>query len=151
VINRSASVHRHRAVERRGLARRSSRGQVDADVRSSDRTGAAATDRVGDPAFWAAVRALPERQMACVALHYLEDRSVAEIAEVLDCKAATVKVHLHRARQALAQRLGALEPADAATPAAPAAAADDADRSGPDAWARPEPARPTPDRGEEDR
>jgi RNA polymerase sigma factor (sigma-70 family) len=151
VINRSASVHRHRAVERRGLARWSSRGQVDADVRSSDRTGSAATDRVGDPAFWAAVRALPERQMACVTLHYLEDRSVAEIAEVLDCKAATVKVHLHRARQSLAERLGALEPGASGAPDAPDTPAEppaDGDHA---AWARPEPARPTPDRGEEDR
>jgi len=40
-----------------------------------------------------------------VALHYLEDRPVAEIAEILDMKAATVKVHLHRGRLALARRL----------------------------------------------
>lgn len=105
VINRSASFHRSRAAEQRGLERWSARAVTDADATGADRTGDSATDQVGDPAFWAAVRSLPERQMACVALHYLEDRSVAEIAEVLDSRPATVKVHLHRGRLALAQRL----------------------------------------------
>ncbi len=41
-------------------------------------------------------------------LHYLEDRSVAEIAEVLDTAESTVKVHLHRGRKALAERLAAV-------------------------------------------
>lgn len=108
VVNRAASVHRHRAVERRGLARWTARRSTEEDRSHADRTGDAATERVGDPAFWAAVRSLPERQAAAVALHYLEDRPVAEIAEVLDCSPSTVKVHLHRGRTALAQRLGAL-------------------------------------------
>lgn len=55
--------------------------------------------------FWSALRALPERQAQAVALHYLEDRSVAEIAEVLGIAANTVKVHLHRGRLALAETL----------------------------------------------
>ena len=42
-----------------------------------------------------------------MALYYLEDASVAEIAAVMDCAENTVKVHLHRGRQALAARLGA--------------------------------------------
>lgn len=106
VVNRSASHHRHRSVEDRGLARLDAREGAGA---GSDPTGDGAAERIGDPAFWAAVRALPERQAACVALHYLEDRSVAEIAEVLDCRAATVKVHLHRGRTALARSLAALD------------------------------------------
>lgn len=56
-------------------------------------------------AFWVAVRQLPRRQAQVVALHYLEDRSVEEIAGVLDCAPNTVKVHLHRARRTLAERL----------------------------------------------
>jgi RNA polymerase sigma-70 factor (sigma-E family) len=56
--------------------------------------------------FWAAVRALPRRQAQSLALHYLEDRPVAEIAEILGCAENTVKVHLHRGRLALADRLG---------------------------------------------
>jgi len=61
---------------------------------------------VEDPEFWAAVRHLPRRQAQCVALRYLEDRSLADIASVLDIAEATVRVHLHRARQALAVTLG---------------------------------------------
>ena len=108
VINRAASHHRHRRVEQRGLARWSSRTQISDDNTTTDRTGDRATDAVGDPAFWAAVRNLPDRQRHCVVLHYLEDRSVAEIAEVLDTAESTVKVHLHRGRKALAERLAAV-------------------------------------------
>lgn len=137
VINRSASYHRSRAVEQRGLERWSSRADADQDGRGTDRTGELATDQVGDPAFWAAVRSLPERQMACVALHYLEDRSVAEIADVLDSRPATVKVHLHRGRLALAERLRS----GGATP----------DRAAQHATQPPPDDRPLDDRGEEAR
>lgn len=56
--------------------------------------------------FWREVRRLPDRQARAVALHYLEDRSVAEIAEILECAENTVKVHLHKGRAKLATRLG---------------------------------------------
>lgn len=105
LINRSASDHRRRGVESRGLARWSARTDRDTDEPGADRTGDAAAGRVDDPEFWAAVRRLPTRQAECVALHYLEDRSVADIAEVLGCRPATVKVHLHRGRTALAAQL----------------------------------------------
>jgi len=59
--------------------------------------------------FWREVRRLPRRQAQAVALFYLEETSVAEIAEVLGCAESTVKVHLHRGRQALAKRLHAEE------------------------------------------
>ena len=58
-------------------------------------------------AFWSAVRSLPERQSQIVALHYLEDRPVDEIADVLDVSPGTVKTQLHRARATLATRLNA--------------------------------------------
>jgi RNA polymerase sigma-70 factor (ECF subfamily) len=57
-------------------------------------------------AFWSNVRRLPKRQAQVIALHYLEDRSVADIAEILECAPNTVKVHLHKGRQKLAERLG---------------------------------------------
>ncbi len=60
---------------------------------------------MADPAFWDAVRRLPRRQAQCVALHYLEDRSVADIARVLGIGEATVRVHLHRGRSTLAAAL----------------------------------------------
>ena len=56
--------------------------------------------------FWGAVRSLPKRQAQAVALHYLEDRPVAEIAEILECTESTVKVHLFKGRRRLAGRLG---------------------------------------------
>ncbi len=55
--------------------------------------------------IWAAVRSLPRNQRAAVALHFLEDRSIAEIADVLDISPSTARVHLHRARQTLHDRL----------------------------------------------
>jgi RNA polymerase sigma-70 factor (ECF subfamily) len=64
-----------------------------------------------DERFWHEVRALPSRQAQCVALHYLEDRPVVEIAEILGCSSSTVKVHLHRGRLALAERLHLIEDA----------------------------------------
>ena len=105
VINRSASYHRNKAAERRGLERWSGHAAPALDGPDADRTGDRVVDQVGDPAFWDAVRSLPARQLECVVLHYLEDRSVADIAEVLDCRPATVKVHLHRGRLALAEKL----------------------------------------------
>ena len=55
--------------------------------------------------FWAAVRALPRRQAQAIALHYLEDRPVAEIAEILGTAEGTVKKHLHEGRLGVIRRL----------------------------------------------
>ena len=55
--------------------------------------------------FWKQVRRLPTKQAQAVALHYLEDMSVNDIADVLDCSPNTVKVHLHKGRRTLAERL----------------------------------------------
>jgi RNA polymerase sigma-70 factor (sigma-E family) len=55
--------------------------------------------------FWAQVRRLPKRQAQTIALHYLEDLPIADIADVLDCSPNTVKVHLHKGRKTLATRL----------------------------------------------
>jgi RNA polymerase sigma-70 factor, ECF subfamily len=58
-----------------------------------------------DLEFWRAVRSLPRRQSQVIALRYLEDRSVEEIAEILDMARGTVKKHLFDGRGALARRL----------------------------------------------
>ena len=59
-----------------------------------------------DEKFWELVRGLPRRQAQVVALHFALDLGVAEIASTLDCAEGTVKVHLSRARAALAASLG---------------------------------------------
>jgi RNA polymerase sigma factor (sigma-70 family) len=53
-----------------------------------------------------ALLTLPSRQRAVIALYYLDDQPVAEIAALLGCSAGTVKTHLARGRQALAVLLG---------------------------------------------
>ncbi len=65
----------------------------------------------GDPAprldgpVWDAVRRLPAGQRSAVALYYLEDRSVAEIAQIMGVAENTAKAHLHKARTTLAAAL----------------------------------------------
>ena len=54
-----------------------------------------------DEAWWDAVRALPDRQRAVITLHYLEDRSVREVAEILEIATGTVKATLSQARDRL--------------------------------------------------
>jgi RNA polymerase sigma factor (sigma-70 family) len=67
----------------------------------------------GDPDaddLWAEVRRLPRRQAQTLALHYLDDRSVAHIASVLGISEASVKTHVQRGKKALADRLGLEQP-----------------------------------------
>jgi RNA polymerase sigma-70 factor, ECF subfamily len=63
----------------------------------------------GDPdadRLWKAVQQLPARQAQVLALHYLDDRPVADIARILGLAEPTVKTHLQRGRSTLADRLG---------------------------------------------
>jgi RNA polymerase sigma-70 factor, ECF subfamily len=95
VSNMAVSAYRKRASEARALARLAGRRQeVLPPLEPSD------------DEFWKSVRALPTRQAQALALHYLEDLAVAEIAEVLDCSPSTAKVHLFRGRKNLAAALG---------------------------------------------
>jgi len=97
VANRAIDRGRRRGRERRALSRW---------VARTDTTVESPPD---DDEFWRAVRALPDRQAQAVALRYLEDLTVADIASVLDCAEGTVKVHLHRGRLALARTLGLMD------------------------------------------
>lgn len=98
--NRAVSLGRRAGRERRALSRV-----------ASQRPPVIELDEADDE-FWAAVRELPDRQAQVVALHYLEDRGVAEIADILGCAEGTVKVHLHRGRLALARALRLLDEED---------------------------------------
>jgi RNA polymerase sigma-70 factor (sigma-E family) len=57
-------------------------------------------------AMWSHVLALPPRQRAVVVLRYYEDRSEAEIAEILEISTGSVKTHAHHALASLRSRLG---------------------------------------------
>ena len=52
---------------------------------------------------------LPDLQRQIVTLFYMQDRSVAEVAAMLDLPQGTVKSHLHRARRALGEMMTATE------------------------------------------
>ena len=96
--NRAASVLRRRVREAKALVRLAGRTQTYIELDE------------GDEAFWRAVRRLPLRQAQAVALYYLEDYSVREISEVLDCSEGTIKTHLSRARDAVARHLRLEDP-----------------------------------------
>ena len=68
-----------------------------------DRT---AGDRLPDIDLLRAVGDLPAQQRAAVALHYLEDLPVDQVAALMEVATATVRQHLFLARSALAERLG---------------------------------------------
>lgn len=55
---------------------------------------------------WNAVKALSPRQRAIVALRFYEDRSQAEIAQILGMSVGAVKKHTGRAMDRLRDRLG---------------------------------------------
>lgn len=92
VANRSRSVLRRRYAEAKALAR------IGGD------SGRAA--EIEEPAdeLWAVVRRLPRRQAQVIALTYVDELTTKELAAVLGCSEATVRVHLHRGRQSLARR-----------------------------------------------
>jgi RNA polymerase sigma-70 factor (sigma-E family) len=94
VANRSVSAVRRRAVEARALVR----------MAFGDRPVLPSIP-ADSGEFWDAVRSLPRRQAQVVALHYLEDRPVAEVADILGVAPGTVKKHLFDGRRALEQRL----------------------------------------------
>jgi RNA polymerase sigma-70 factor, ECF subfamily len=92
-LNASSNTRRNRAREAAALRRlggspEASRSPVE-----------------GDEELWLLVRRLPEQQRWAVALHYVEDRTVADVAGILRCSEGTVKTHLSRARAALARQL----------------------------------------------
>ena len=56
-------------------------------------------------AFWAVVRALPERPRLAVTLHFAGERTMAEVASILDVPEGTVRSDIARARVAVSREL----------------------------------------------
>jgi RNA polymerase sigma-70 factor (ECF subfamily) len=92
--NLATSGLRRRLLEARALARLAGRRQPVLDPLPADHAD-----------FGRALRTPPRRQAQAVALFYVEDLSVQQIAVVLDCAEGTVKAHLAKARHSLAKRL----------------------------------------------
>ncbi|MGH3650491.1 MAG: RNA polymerase sigma factor, partial [Acidimicrobiia bacterium] len=102
-----------RAWLRRVLVNRatSRRRRLAAELRAVTRVGPphpAPPDLSPETAdIWKEVRRLPRRQQQAVALHYVGQLSMVEIADVMGCSEGAVKSHLHRAREALRDSLAA--------------------------------------------
>jgi len=99
-INLAADARRKRSREAHALERIEARPVGSASGSS-------------DGGFWREVRRLPERQRTAIALRYIDDHTVDEIAEIMDISSGTVKATLFKARQSLAAALGATEVDDA--------------------------------------
>lgn len=94
-LNASSNVRRRRGREAVALRRLGPAADVARDAPDADE------------ALWRLVRQLPEQQRWVVVLHYVEDRSVRDVAGILRCSEGTVKTHLSRARATLAKQLEA--------------------------------------------
>lgn len=96
-----------RAWVRRVLINRATslRRRLSAEVRAVSRVGPlepAAPDLSPETAdVWSEVRRLPRRQQQAIALHYVGQLSMVEIADVMGLSQGAVKSHLHRARETL--------------------------------------------------
>jgi RNA polymerase sigma-70 factor (ECF subfamily) len=93
-----------RRVAVRDAIRRAKRERV-VPVMSVD-DNRAAGDRLPNIDLLRAVGDLPAQQRAAVALHYLEDLPVDQVAALMEVAPATVRQHLFLARSQLAERLG---------------------------------------------
>jgi RNA polymerase sigma factor (sigma-70 family) len=93
LTNRCISRHRRSITEALLLLKLKGQRQLLADQSSTDEQ------------LWALVRALPKNQRQSVALFYVDDRPVNEIAAILGCNDETVRTHLRRARTTLASQL----------------------------------------------
>jgi RNA polymerase sigma-70 factor (ECF subfamily) len=90
-------TRRRRRENWRRIARLLGRGEP---TRSGD--GEAAESRI---VLWAALRRLPERQREALALHYLADLSLEQIAARTGAPVGTVKARLSRGRNGLRELL----------------------------------------------
>ncbi len=93
-INRATDVHRRRSRGRRAVLRLA--GRPDATRHHELQVTDATAFR--DSELAAAMVELSPQQRAVVALHYLDDLSVADVATAMGLSDGAVKYHLHQAR-----------------------------------------------------
>ena len=73
-------------------------------IRQSTETSSAHSEPESE-AFWVEVRRLPARQAQTMALRYINDLSVTQIAEVMGVAEGTIKALLHQGRERLRRQL----------------------------------------------
>jgi RNA polymerase sigma-70 factor (sigma-E family) len=105
LVNRHRSMLRRAATEARSLARF---GPEELAVPAGDERAMV---------LWQAIQALPVRQRAVLVLRFYEDRTEADVAELLGLSLGTVKSRCHRALARLREQLGSpsLEAATSST------------------------------------
>lgn len=94
LVNRHRSLLRRAVVEARSLARF---GPEELTVPAGDERAMV---------LWQAVQGLPVRQRVVLVLRFYEDRTEAEVAQLLGLSLGTVKSRTHRALGRLRDQLG---------------------------------------------
>jgi RNA polymerase sigma-70 factor, ECF subfamily len=94
-LNRAVSSLRRGGAERRALVRSGRPVDVEAMNEAS----------ISDAPLWQHVRRLPARQAQVIALVYVEDLAIDQVAQVLGISTSSVKTHLQRARSTLAEAM----------------------------------------------
>lgn len=105
---RSIVINLARDHNRRGLMSLRHRGSADPPTPPAEPADDAVADEQA-AAMLDALRSLPERQRACLVLHYYQELSIAEVADTLGISSNSVKTHCRRGLAALERRLEARE------------------------------------------
>jgi RNA polymerase sigma-70 factor (sigma-E family) len=101
---RSIVINLARDHNRRGLMSLRHRATAEAAVPPTEPDERAVRDDEVDKVL-TALRTLPDRQRACLVLHYYEELSIAEVAETLRISTNSVKTHCRRGLARLESRL----------------------------------------------
>ncbi len=96
-LNRLRNQQRSRRRWRGALLRLGSR----AEERAAVDTAVSSGTHLAESEALRLLRGLPERQRVAMALHYVADLSVAQVAAAMGVSEGSVKQHLHRARKNL--------------------------------------------------
>lgn len=98
-INKLRDEHRRDGRKRTALERLGHTSPASVAAADEASAGSSGAD------FMQLVASLPRQQRLCVALYYVDELSVAEIAQALDISDGAVKFHLHQGRERLSGRL----------------------------------------------
>ena len=94
---RKTTVNLCRSRVRRFVIGRRKRDQLGASLRVVDASSEQLGEELADGPLGQAIRRLPDRQRECVALRFVHDLSLDDVAATLGISPGSVKTHLHRA------------------------------------------------------